>query len=164
LTANQPSEGEARFSDREGRELFTVGGGARPLYGVSNLDDCRASCGTEPTCKAFEFKRDDRTCRLFSQVERSAANPLFYSGIRLTANQPSEGEARFSEREGRELFTVGGGARPLYGVSNLDDCRASCGTEPTCKAFEFKRDDRTCRLFSQVERSAPNPLFYSGIR
>jgi len=70
----------------------------------------------------------------------------------------------FDERDGRELFTVGGGGQDLPEVRNLNDCRSSCGSNAACKGFEFKRDDGTCRVFWRVERSGPNNRFYSGIR
>jgi uncharacterized caspase-like protein len=164
LSANQPPDGESQFEEREGRELFTVGGGGRERSEAKNLADCRSLCRSELDCKAFEYKYDAGMCRLFSLVERSASNRNFYSGIRLSANQPPKGQVGFDEQEGREIFTVGGGARERPDVKTLDDCRSMCRSELACKAFEFKRDDLTCRLFSHVERSAFNRLFYSRMR
>jgi serine/threonine protein kinase len=99
------------------------------------------------------------------QSRESAATPKEnpYAGKRVSADSPRKA-AKFDEREGRELFTTIGGARPDLDAASLDDCRLSCSADSTCKGFEFQRADHSCRLFSKIVKSAPSKTAYSGIR
>jgi hypothetical protein len=94
-------------------------------------------------------------------VTQSSENP--YTGRRV-ASDTTRKAAKFEERDGRELFTTIGGARPDLDATSIDDCRLSCSSDPTCKGFEFKRADLSCRLFSKILKSAPSKTSYSGIR
>jgi hypothetical protein len=116
--------------------------------------------GVSAPAKAIEAKS---TGEGMSGREHDAAKDNPYAGKRVRPETPRKA-AKFDEQDGRELFTLIGGARPAPEAASLDDCRLSCSAEPTCKGFEFIRADHSCRLFSKVVKSGPNKTAYSGTR
>ena len=69
-----------------------------------------------------------------SSRDHDAAKDNPYAGKRVRPETPRKA-AKFDEQDGRELFTVIGGARPALDATTLDDCRLSCSGEATCKGF-----------------------------
>jgi hypothetical protein len=75
---------------------------------------------TAPPTKAASENMEQTQSR--KSVTPSSENP--YAGRRVASDTPRKA-AKFEERDGRELFTTIGGARPDLDATSIDDCKLS---------------------------------------
>lgn len=113
--------------------------------------DCRRICQERSGCQGFDYSPATNICRLFSGVDSAQSDTLSTAGARNRipgyhdpANAESWYYASYSNIDlfGGDLFPKG------MSATNAENCRATCDSEHSCRAFTYNAEANRCFLKS----------------
>ncbi|XP_054714744.1 uncharacterized protein LOC129224331 [Uloborus diversus] len=128
---------------------------------VLERTDCEDLCLRErPHCKSAVYNYVERTCFLYADTKRSAANRFAYSNeeVEYLDNQCSADSPTCQYRDFPDRFLPQ--LDRLSRAFNLKDCQRQCDTERdfTCRSINFEMVARDCALSSEDISSLPQGI------
>ncbi|KAF8773607.1 hypothetical protein HNY73_016253 [Argiope bruennichi] len=130
----------------------------REIAGVLERADCEDLCLHEaPHCKSAVYHYLERTCFLFSENKRSAANRFHYTSeeVEYLDNQCTSESPTCQYREFPDRFLPQ--LDRLTRAYNLKDCQRQCDTERSfvCRSVNYEIVAKDCALSSEDISSLP---------
>ncbi|XP_035231145.1 uncharacterized protein LOC118203012, partial [Stegodyphus dumicola] len=133
----------------------------REASGVLERTDCEDLCLQErPLCKSAVYHYHDRTCRLYTETKRTAANRFHFTAqeVEYLENQCTSESPTCQYRDFPDRFLPQ--LDRLSRAFNLKDCQRQCDTERdfTCRSVNFETVAKDCALSSEDISSVPQGI------
>ncbi|BAB54559.1 Uncharacterized protein MLTONO_p0084 (plasmid) [Mesorhizobium loti] len=156
------AEGQPDFWDYPGTALE---GGTSAEF-ERPLDDCRRLCRERSGCAGFDHSSVTNICRLFTGIGSAQPNTLSTAGTRNRIpgySDPRNAESwYYAAYSGVDLF--GGDLVPKgMPAPNAENCRATCDSQNSCRAFTYNLEANRCFLKSGFDFVQTYALGWSGL-
>ena len=116
---------------------------------------CAKTCSATPRCRAFSFDYENHNCALHSEYAQTTPDVTFQSG-----ETPCEVPCTTA---GHTIET-GTFISDFVGAPTADWCRVACQGDSSCQYFDFDTGTTECKLYSEVETTAPQPSAVHGTK
>jgi hypothetical protein len=122
---------------------------------------CAVQCAEQGTCKAFSYNHWAKKCFLKSSFDRSRFDPRSVSGNFTGAGNSGAEPQTVQKFRGRKFKNI-----PYYtgDAVSFDDCLKMCLTQSGCIAVNFRKSDKQCDSFSEVDEYFPDADYDAAMR
>jgi hypothetical protein len=135
---------------------YSLAGEDLQVINDSNTVQCEEACNAQSRCRAFTFDSWTSACFLKGSVTMMRLDPRNTSTLKEGTPKPTVSTVpKILNRYSNKAF-------PGYGYliaeqSDADDCEKRCTGDDLCVALTFKRTQRDCYLFKQVDIYSATP-------
>jgi ATP-dependent protease ClpP protease subunit len=127
---------------------------------VSTLEGCEAACKSDPSCKAYTFKRSVASCYLKSDGSQVLGNPLAETGYKVEI----ETRLHTSPMTIFERTDLPGGDYENFRKMTLEQCTRTCEYDKKCLSFTYVQRGGACWIKSIVPTEIPSKVAISGVK